>query len=194
VRKEAEKTTGTSGVTFDEMQEFINSLLSSNEQLGKDKDVLEIPLQITTALIARNTRGGDAQQWTPEQQLYIADIIARNASQNNSAQTSSSPTDEIERQLAELLSKNAELTYKQTPLEGRRQYIADLKAFHSRLLDEKGRIDGQQRVLAELITSTMGLSNTGASPARNDAYVDTDIQAEYEELLLRAQKLWSVIQ
>jgi TolA-binding protein len=194
---------------LDQQREFVSSLLTLSAQLNKDKDVVNNRLEIVTALIARNTLNGGVQQWTPEQQRYIADLLARNAAQTNAygnfQADSSNTADQIERLLAELLTKNAEFTYRQAPVAEREKFIADLNMLSVRLADEKSRIDGQQRVLAELITSSMGLSNTGAppSPSQRGAIGEKleslpgstgPESAEYNELLNKARSLWNVIE
>jgi outer membrane protein assembly factor BamD (BamD/ComL family) len=211
---------------LDLQREFVNSLLILSAQLNKDKQMVSDRLQIVTDLIARNTANEPARQWSPEQQRFIADLLARSATQTNGLTTrfESSPvsTDQVERTIAEFLTKNAEFAYQQAPLSERQKFIADLNTLRRRLTDEKSRIEGQQRVLAELITSSMGLSN-GVAPSAdqrgaignnlntletqlrsspsfspNSASPSSNVvapeSAEYTQLLDKARGLWNVIE
>jgi hypothetical protein len=200
---------------LDRQREFVNSLLTLSAQINKDKKVADDRLAIVTALIARNTADAPPIQWNPEQQVYIADLLARNATQTNGLNHYAPPsdlTDQVERLLAELLTKNAEFTYRHAPLAEREKYIADLNTLNARLKDEKSRIDGQQRVIAELIGSSMGLTSGIAPSADQRGVIDNRLNTldqqihsggnaaapatvdEKAELLKKVQSLWRWIE
>jgi outer membrane protein assembly factor BamD (BamD/ComL family) len=193
-----------------DQQQFVSTLVTLNAQLDKDKQVLNQRVQIVTDLIIRNTTPNVPQKWTPEQQRFIADVLARNTNNVTLSYGSVGTPLQQDLMIAELLTRNADLNYRQVPLNQRQQLVTDLNALNNKMVEDMQHIEGQQRLIAEVITNSMGLNDgfvrSGVQPGVidnrlsnletqfNDPNQRSAESTEYQSLLNKARTLWTIIE
>jgi tetratricopeptide (TPR) repeat protein len=192
-----------------EQQQFIATLIEINASLENDKQKIVSQRKMLADVLARNS-AQSALQWTPGQQRLIADLVIRTPM--TSAGT------EMERRVMELLARSAEMNARTYRPEERQTLITDVQNADNTLYEEQKKIEGQQRLIAELITSSMGLSESGNNVSvtasgsggqtdsidRNLSLLEsqfTDVRkadeqsvaSEYANLLRKARLLWAYI-
>ncbi|MDR3284654.1 MAG: tetratricopeptide repeat protein [Treponema sp.] len=196
-----------------EQQQFIATLVEINAALDKDKQKIIERRKMLADILARNSTQS-ALQWSPGQQRLIADMVTRNPAKL----AAPAPADSQEKMVTDLLSQSAELNARAYRPEERQKLIADVQAADNSLYEEQKKIEGQQRLIAELITSSMGLSESGplvaagspqtsqeaASIDRNLSLLESQfsgvrntddeaVASEYANLLRKARLLWAYI-